>query len=85
MAERQSWVNGSNYMPLVTVKMFKEELNADQSKQLIDKITDAVTAVTSEKLRPATWVVIEEVKDGQWGIGGKALALDDVKAMIAEK
>ena len=72
-------------MPLVTVKMFKEELNADQSKQLIDKITDAVTAVTSEKLRPATWVVIEEVKDGQWGIGGKALALDDVKAMIAEK
>ena len=70
-------------MPLVQVKIFEGELKPDQSKQLIEKITDSVTEVTSEKLRDVTWVVIEEVKDGQWGVGGNALSLDDVKAMIA--
>ncbi|MEZ4899460.1 MAG: hypothetical protein R2806_21620 [Saprospiraceae bacterium] len=27
---------------------------------------------SGEQLRDATWVVIEEVKDGQWGVGGNA-------------
>ena len=52
--------------------------------ELIEKITNSVTEVTSEKLRDATWVVIEEVKDGQWGVGGNALSLNDVRAMIAD-
>lgn len=70
-------------MPLIEVKVFKDELSADQSRDLIGKITDAVTEVTSEKLRGVTWVVIEEVKDGQWGVGGNALGLGDVKKIMA--
>jgi len=69
-------------MPLIQIKVFKGELDQKQSKELIGKITDVITQITSEKLRDATWVVIEEVKDGQWGIGGHALGLDDVKKMI---
>jgi len=69
-------------VPLVNVRVFKDELSAAQSKDLIGKITDAVTEVTSEKLREVTWVIIEEVKDGQWGVGGDALALDDVKKLM---
>jgi 4-oxalocrotonate tautomerase len=68
-------------MPLITVKVFENELDAAQSDKLIRKITDSVTSVTSEKLREATWVVIEEVKDKHWAIGGQALALEDVKKM----
>jgi len=70
-------------MPLINVKVFKDELSADQSKDLIGKITDAVTQVTNEKLRDVTWVIIEEVKDGMWGVGGNALGLGDVKKIIA--
>lgn len=70
-------------MPHITVKVFKDELSEEQSSALIKNITDVVLDVTSEKLRDATWVVIEEVKDGQWGVAGRALSLDDVKAMIA--
>jgi 4-oxalocrotonate tautomerase family enzyme len=70
-------------MPLITVKVFENELDETQSEALIEKITDSVTSVTSEKLRAATWVMIEEVKDKHWAIGGKGLALDDVKKMIA--
>ena len=50
---------------------------------LIERITNAVTAVTSEKLRDKTWVVVSEVPSGSWGIGGQALGLDDVKRLIA--
>ncbi|KAB7615563.1 4-oxalocrotonate tautomerase [Amylibacter sp. SFDW26] len=72
-------------MPLITVKVFKDELNKNQSRELIEKITSSVTEVTSEKLRDVTSVIIEEIKDGQWGVGGNALELDDVKAMITEQ
>ena len=70
-------------MPLVEVKVFKDELSRAQSKQLIGMITDAVTEVTSDKLRGVTWVIIDEVEDGQWGVGGDALGLGDVKKIMA--
>ncbi len=66
-------------MPLVEVKVFEDELTPEQSENLIEKITDAVTTVTSEKLKDATWVIINEVKSGNWGIGGNALGLADVR------
>jgi 4-oxalocrotonate tautomerase len=70
-------------MPFIQVKVFEDELSEEQSKALINKITSAVTEVTSEKLRDMTWVVIDEVKSGHWGVGGNALGLDDVKKLIA--
>ena len=70
-------------MPLIQIKVFEDELSQEQAKDLINKITDAVTEVTSEKLRDVTWVVINEVRSGHWEIGGNALGLDDVKKLIA--
>ena len=55
----------------------------NKSKDLINKITGVVTEVTSEKLRDVTWVLIEEVKSGHWGVGGNVLGLDDVKKIMA--
>lgn len=72
-------------MPLINVDVFKNELTQAQSAELIAKITNAVTEVTSEKLRPHTWVMIREVNDGQWGIGGNQLALADVRAIVNGK
>lgn len=70
-------------MPLVEVKVFEQELTNKQTADLIAKITDAVTSVTSEKLRDVTWVVVSEVRSGNWGVGGNALGLDDVKKIMA--
>jgi len=69
-------------MPLIEVKIIEDELTPDQTKELIRRITDAVTTVASEKLREVTWVVINEVKSGNWGIGGNALGIEDVKKLI---
>ncbi len=71
-------------MPLIQVDVFEDELSQEQSRELISRITDAVTEVTSEKLRDVTWVIINEVKNGHWGVGGNPLGLDDVKKLMAD-
>jgi phenylpyruvate tautomerase PptA (4-oxalocrotonate tautomerase family) len=43
-------------MPLIEVKVFEDELTQEQRSDLIQRITDAVTTVTSPKLRAVTWV-----------------------------
>jgi 4-oxalocrotonate tautomerase len=34
-------------------------------------------------MRGVTWVIVEEVRSGQWGIGGNALTTEDVKALAS--
>ncbi len=69
-------------MPFIEVKIFEDELTQEQAKDLIQKITNAVTEVTSEKLLDVTWVVINEIKSGHWGVAGNTLGLSDVKKII---
>ena len=68
-------------MPLIQIKVFEHELSSEQATDLVLGITDVVTQVTNEKLRDATWVLIDEVKDGHWAIAGQPLSLADVKRM----
>jgi len=34
-------------------------------------------------MRSVTWVVVEDVGSGEWGIGGRPLTAEDVRAMAA--
>ena len=70
-------------MPLIHVKVIEGVLNSTQKRSLITKLTDAMVSVEGENLRPFTWVVVEEVRSGEWGIGGDALTTEDVHALIA--
>ena len=70
-------------MPLIQVNVFENELSQKQSREIIDKITEVVAETTSKKLRDVTWVIVNEIKDGHWGVGGNALGLDDVKKLMA--
>jgi 4-oxalocrotonate tautomerase len=42
-----------------------------------------MVSIEGENMRPVTWVVVEEVKSGDWGIGGNPLSTGDVKALQA--
>jgi len=44
-----------------------------------------MVSIEGENMRPVTWVVLEEVKSGDWGIGGNSLTTNDVKALAAGK
>jgi 4-oxalocrotonate tautomerase len=50
---------------------------------MITKLTDAMVSIEGEAMRGVTWVKISEVASGDWGIGGKPLTTDDVKAFAA--
>jgi 4-oxalocrotonate tautomerase len=70
-------------MPLVQVKVLEGVFSAKQQQQMVEKLTDAMVSIEGESMRGVTWVVIEEVKSGAWGIGGKCLTTDAVKALAA--
>jgi 4-oxalocrotonate tautomerase len=46
-------------------------------------IGDAMVSIEGENMRQVTWVVVEVVKCGDWGIGGKALTTEDVRALAS--
>lgn len=70
-------------MPLIQVKLIEKVFTAEQKQQIIERLTDAMVEIEGENMRPVTWVVVEEVASGEWGIGGKALSTADVKALAA--
>lgn len=72
-------------MPLVNVKVIEGVFTPAQKQEMIRKVTDAMVAVEGESMRPVTWVVIDEVKSGDWGIGGRPLTSGDVKNLAAGK
>ena len=57
-------------MPLIQVRLLEKVLTSSQKKQIITKLTDAMVSIEGENARPVTWVVIDEVRSGEWGIGG---------------
>jgi 4-oxalocrotonate tautomerase len=72
-------------MPLVTIDLIKNVFTAGQKKDLIKRVTDAMVSVEGEAMRGVTWVRINEVQEGDWGIGGKTLTAADVHAMAERK
>jgi 4-oxalocrotonate tautomerase len=66
-------------MPLIHVNVFEDEITTEQTKDLIERITEAIATVISPKMRDVTWVVVHEVKSGSWGVGGIPLGLADVR------
>jgi 4-oxalocrotonate tautomerase len=72
-------------MPLIQVRVIKDVFNQDQKRQMIKKLTDAMVSIEGENMRGVTWVTIEEVESGDWGIGGNALTTSDVHALAAGK
>ena len=72
-------------MPLIQVRLIEGVFTQTQKRQIVHKLTDAMVSIEGENMRPVTWVVIEEVKSGEWGVGGNMLTTADVHAMAAGK
>ena len=72
-------------MPLINVKLIEGVFTPNQKQDMIRKLTDTMVSIEGENMRPVTWVVVEEVKSGDWGVGGNPLTTSDVKELAAEK
>jgi 4-oxalocrotonate tautomerase len=72
-------------MPLIQVSLIEEVFTPEQKQQIVRKLTDAMVEIEGEALRGVTWVTIQEVRSGEWGIGGQPLTTADVKALATSK
>jgi len=70
-------------MPLVQVKLIKGVFDTNEKQEIISRLTETMVDIEGEAMRGVTWVTVEEVESGDWGIGGQALTTADVKAIRA--
>ena len=68
-------------MPLIQVKVIEGVFTAPQKQEIAERLTEALVEIEGENMRQVTWCVLEEVRNGDWAIGGHALTTDDVKAL----
>jgi 4-oxalocrotonate tautomerase len=68
-------------MPMVTVKVIEGVFTPEQKREMISKITDTMVEIEGENLGPVTWVLVEKVRSGDWGIACSGLSTADVHAL----
>ena len=71
-------------MPMVTVKLIEDVFTSEQKGQIVERLTDAMVSIEGENIRGVTWVLLEEVHSGDWGIAGNGLTTADVHALQAQ-
>jgi 4-oxalocrotonate tautomerase len=70
-------------MPLIHVKLIENVFSPDEKRQIIERLTDTMVEIEGEGMRGVTWVTLEEVSSGDWGMGGNPVTTADVKAIRA--
>ena len=70
-------------MPLINVKIVEGVFDAEQKREIIERLTDTMVEIEGENMRQVTWCVVEEVKSGDWGIAGNPLTTEQVRALAA--
>lgn len=88
VTEQNVWAShpgttGGMHMPLIQVKIIEGVFSPEQKQEIVKKLTDAMVSIEGENMRQVTMCIVEEIKSGDWGIGGKPLTTDDVKALAA--
>ncbi|GJE42051.1 tautomerase family protein [Methylobacterium soli] len=68
-------------MPLVDIQLIEGVFSAAEKQNMIRKVTDALVEIEGEAMRGVTWVRVQELRSGDWGIGGKGLTAEDVKTL----
>lgn len=72
-------------MPFANFKVPAGTLTTEQKQQIIDRATDLYAEVYGERARANTLVLVEEVTDGGWGLGGQVLTAAMLNGEAAQK
>lgn len=68
-------------MPLVNIQVIENVFTPQQKKEMIEKVSEVMISIEGEALRPYTLVKIDEVKDGNWSVGGKIVTASDARRL----
>jgi 4-oxalocrotonate tautomerase len=72
-------------MPLATIKVIEGVFSGEEKQRMVEEVSEAMISVEGEPLRDKTVVILEEVKSGDWGFGGKTVTTDAVKQVRARR
>jgi 4-oxalocrotonate tautomerase len=61
----------------------KAVFDSDQKREMIEKLTETMVEIEGENMRGVTFVVLDEVKSGDWGIGGRPMTTEAVRSIAA--
>jgi len=64
-------------MPFVEVKSIKGVFTTEEKTRVIKDITNVFAQMKDDKFAEGTWVVINELDDGNWGEAGSVLYAED--------
>ena len=67
-------------MPFANLKIPAGSVTAEQKEQLVEQVTTIYADLFGEQARANTMVLVDEVVDGGWGIGGDVLTLARLKS-----
>lgn len=68
-------------MPFANLKVPAGLLTDEQKTEMVTAVTDLYVDVFGERARATTMVLVDEVVDGGWGMGGTVLT----KAMLTQE
>jgi 4-oxalocrotonate tautomerase len=67
-------------MPVVQISVPEGTLTTEQKQQIVGRITDVMVEVEGfPQLRPSVHVLVNEVADGGYGVGGRVWTLESLK------
>ena len=63
-------------MPCVEVKSIRGVFSNEEKTRIIKDVTNVFAEMKSDQFAQGTWVVVNELDDGNWGEGGSVLYAD---------
>ena len=72
-------------MPFIDIKVIEGVFTAEEKREMVERVSEAVIAVEGEALRPLTHTAITETPSGEWAVGGSAKTADDVKGIAISR
>jgi 4-oxalocrotonate tautomerase len=72
-------------MPFANFKVPAGTLSAEQKELIVHRTTDLFVEIYGERARPNTMILVEDVADGGWGIGGQVLTLAKLQAPAVDQ
>jgi 4-oxalocrotonate tautomerase len=65
-------------MPFVEVKSIRGVFSSEEKSRVIEEITQVFASMKGDEFAAGTWVVINELDNGNWGEGGSVLKAEKV-------
>jgi 4-oxalocrotonate tautomerase len=72
-------------MPYVEIKALEGIFTQSQKQEIIKKFTDVLVSYLGESTRPYIVVAFQNVRDSEWGQGGRSLTSERVLASGKQK